>query len=960
MNHSITISTFACICWVSSGFAADFYVAPTGNDANPGTITSPLKTLSGAQAKVRASSLLGQEAINVHVRSGTYYLSEPLQFDARDSGTIAAPVLYTAYAGEEVIISGGVQLNPTWTAMANGIYRTSVDPRLGFDQLFIDNERQLLARYPNYDPNASPYNGASPDAFSRTRADGWTNPAGGFIHAMHRHHWGGYHYRITGKTPDGDIAYEGGWQNNRQMGMHPAHRMVENIREELDSPGEWFLDSDEHALYFMPADAPALPHALVEVARLKHLVEFTGTPDNPVKHVLIQGFIFRHAARTFMETREPLLRSDWTIYRGGAIVFENAEDCGLHKCEFDQLGGNGIFVNKYNRRIKISGCHLHHCGATGICFVGDPKSVRSAKFEYGQTNTYEEVDREVGPIGIDFPADCIVDDCLIHNMSVVEKQATGVQISMSNRITVRHCSIYDMGRAGINISEGTFGGHLIEHCDVFNTVRETGDHGSFNSWGRDRFWHLRNAPANELPALSKLDTEPTVIRNSRWRCDRGWDVDLDDGSSHYEIYNNLFLQGGLKLREGFYRHVYNNIAINNTLHPHVWYENSMDRITRNIWMTAYRPAGGMPQGKWGAEVDRNFFTSQAAKQRYQNHGCDLNSIVGDPLFLNPSIGDFRVASKSLALTIGFKNFPMDRFGVRSTSLKAIAKKPKFPVPSVSPMDTAANRSTDAADVLWLGLKLRPLTGEQFSAFGVSREEGGLVVVQKNPAFFSPLNLGDVIQTVNKRPVRETEGFRTQITSLDGKPVHVSFVRAQKTQQVLIGTYPKLIVETAKTVDHLKQLPLPKQQQARIFARPPTHNQPLTVLADQQIAPNYGPVFPNGIHTGCYKTDLGALTPIKQLTSWSYGMNARGTQKLIIYGSAAEKDPGWDPANYQPIGMISATGSPQQYTAAALRASTDQLLGTYRWILWKTLPVTDVAGGENTAIQELAIEVATRP
>jgi hypothetical protein len=958
MNLRIFTLLLACITCLSSCTAADFYVSPNGSDAGPGTIEHPFKTLSGAQAKVRAASFRGRDAINVHVRAGTYYLAEPFQLDARDSGTAAAPILYTAYAGEKVVISGGVKLTPKWTRMEGGIYRTRVEPGLLFDQLFLDGQRQVLARFPNYDPNESPYNGASPDAFSKSRAATWQNPAGGFIHAMHRHHWGGYHYRITGKTSDGEVIYEGGWQNNRQMGMHPKHRMVENIREELDKPGEWFLDSKTNLLYFIPVNASALPTALVEAARLKHLVEFTGSQKRPVHHVFLRGFIFRHAGRTFMDTREPLLRSDWTIYRGGAIVFQNAEHCGLQDCELDQLGGNGIFVNKYNRHINISGCHLHHCGASGICFVGDPKSVRSPKFEYGQTNDYVEIDREKGPMGPEFPADCIVDDCLIHNMSVVEKQATGVQISMSNRITIRHCSIYDMGRAGINISEGTFGGHLIEHCDVFNTVRETGDHGSFNSWGRDRFWHLKNAPSSELPALSKLDTDPTIIRNSRWRCDHGWDVDLDDGSSHYEIYNNLFLQGGLKLREGFYRNVYNNIAINNTLHPHVWYDNSMDRVTRNIWMGAYRPAGGMPKGKWGAEVDHNFFTTQAAKQKYQNHGCDQHSIVGDPLFLNPSIGDYRVAPESLALTTGFKNFPMDRFGVRSNRLKAIAKTPKLPVPSTSSESVTPRRPKNKDHVLWLGMTLRPLTGEQFSAFGVSREQGGLVVIRVNPNVPSSFQIKDVIQAVNKQPVRDVMGFLKQVTSLDGKPVHVSFVRGQKTRSEVINIYPALIVETAKTAARLTQLPVPKNQQLRLFATPPTNNQPLAVLSDQQLAPNYGPVFANGVQNGCYKTDLGVLSPITQLTSWSYGMNARGTQKLMLYGSVAAKDPGWDPAAYEPIGTISAKGSPQQFTAAALRASDNQTLGSYRWILWQTQPITDVSGGENTAFQELAIEVAS--
>ncbi len=956
MNSRVFLCTLAYLTCLSCCTAADFYVATNGDDSGPGTLEAPFRTLSAAQARIRDGSLRGRVPINVHVRAGTYYLAEPFQLDQRDSGSANAPILYTAYAEESVVLSGGIKLSPNWTRMDRGIYRTSVPEGLNFDQMFVDGERQLLARFPNFDAAARPYNGTAADAFSKARAEKWKDPAGGFIHAMHRQHWGGYHYRITGKNPAGEVAYEGGWQNNRQMGMHPEHRMVENIREELDAPGEWFLDSEAHLLDFMPASVSSLPAALVEVARLKHLVEFSGTRKKPVHHVSMKGFIFRHAARTFMETREPLLRSDWTIYRGGAVIFRNAEDCRLERCEFDQLGGNGVFVDNYNRRIKISSCHLHDCGASGICFVGDPRSVRSAKFEYGQTNSYQQIDREKGPIGTNFPADCIVDDCLIHNMSVVEKQATGVQISMSNQITIRHCSIYDMGRAGINISEGTFGGHLIEHCDVFKTVRETGDHGSFNSWGRDRFWHLQNAPSEELPKLSKLDTDPTIIRNNRWRCDHGWDVDLDDGSSHYEIYNNLFLQGGLKLREGFYRNVYNNIAINNTLHPHVWYENSMDRVTRNIWMGAYRPAGGMPEGNWGETVDHNFFTTQAAKEKYASHGCDQHSLVGDPLFLNPAIGDYRVAAESLVHKTGFKNFAMDRFGVRSDKLKAIAMIPEFPAPSTATTSLEQRRPSKKAEVVWLGMTLRPLTGEQFSAFGVSREEGGLVVTRRNANLPSPFRINDVIQRIDAQHLRDGQALLKQVAKLDGKPVTVYFVRGQKRARVVIDTYPVLSIETAKSVAHLTQRPVPSSAPLRIFARPHTHNQPLAVLSDQQLNKNYGPVFANGVQNGCYKTDLGVISRITKLTSWSYGMNARGTQNVMLYGSAATIDPGWDPAAYEPIGTISAKGFPEHFTASALLAADNESLGTYRWILWQPQPVTDVAGGENTAFQELAIEV----
>ena len=68
---------------------------------------------------------------------------------------------------------------------------------------------------------------------------------------------------------------------------------------------------------------------------------------------------------------------------------------------------------------------------------------------------------------------------------------------MAQGITVRHCSIYDVPRAGINIGDGCWGGHVIEFCDIFDTVKETGDHGSFNSWGRDRYWGLSGLDLND-------------------------------------------------------------------------------------------------------------------------------------------------------------------------------------------------------------------------------------------------------------------------------------------------------------------------------------------------------------------------------------------------------------------------------------------------------------------------------
>ena len=63
-----------------------------------------------------------------------------------------------------------------------------------------------MARYPDFDKSQRIFNGTAADAFSDERATRWQDPAGGFIHAMHRSLWGGMHYQITGKDASGKLT----------------------------------------------------------------------------------------------------------------------------------------------------------------------------------------------------------------------------------------------------------------------------------------------------------------------------------------------------------------------------------------------------------------------------------------------------------------------------------------------------------------------------------------------------------------------------------------------------------------------------------------------------------------------------------------------------------------------------------------------------------------------------------
>lgn len=739
---------------------ATFHVSPVGNDAADGSRERPLATLAGAQQRLREGQVLRREPVEVIIHAGTYYLEAPLVFGPPDSGTAQAPVIYRAAPGAEVILSGGRRLTPSWRPFRDGILMADMSADFATDQLFVDGRKLPMARYPNFDPAVPILNGHAADALAPDRTGRWASPAGGFVHALHEHLWGGHHYAITGRQPDGSLALEGGWQNNRPLPMHPLYRFVENILEELDAPGEWFHDRAAHRLYLFPPSGMEPARAVVEGVRLRELVSFRGDESQPVRFISLEGFTFRHAARTFMETREPLLRSDWTIHRGGAIFLQGAEDCALTGCRIEQVGGNAVFVSGYNRRIVVRECLIDAAGASGVALVGDASAVRNPLYRYENRLPAAELDRTPGPRNSAYPMDCRVEDCVIRDTGRVEKQSAGVQISMARRISVIHCSIYGVPRAGINVSEGTWGGHLIEGCDVFDTVLETGDHGSFNAWGRDRYWQATGAPPAELRDLALLDAiEPVIIRRNRWRCDRGWDIDLDDGASNYEIYENLLLQGGLKLREGFLRRATNNVIVNNTLHPHVWFANSGDTFMHNLVMTRYRPAQ-MKVTPWGDTVDRNLFTSREAdRMAFAAEGCDAHSLAGDARFVDPVRGDFRVQAGSPALKIGFRNFPMDQFGVRSPALRALARQPEIPaLRSVAEIDLPPTFH-------WLGASLRALHGGEFSAFGVTENAGGVLLTDvppASPAAQAGLRPGDLIRSLGGTAIRSPVDFGRQL------------------------------------------------------------------------------------------------------------------------------------------------------------------------------------------------------
>lgn len=772
-NSQKIIRTLLLFCSTSLFAQTSFYVAPNGNDASQGTKKKPFASINKAVTEARKIS----GNVDICLTGGTYYLDQPIVFTSGDSRKESEKLTIKSFDNQKVVISGSEILNLKWKAYKNGIWQAKVTQNLIFDQLFVNGQLQRMARYPNFDSTAQYYGGFAADAVSKERAALWKLPEGGFIHALHSSKWGDYHYLIKGKDKQGELVLEGGWQNNRQMGMHNEYRFVENIFEELDTNNEWFYDKKTKTLYYYPPKGLDIKKAKFESPQIAHLFEFKGSETKPVKNISIEGLALTQTLRTFMENKEPLLRSDWTIYRGGAVFYDGAVNCSLKNCTLNNLGSNAVFFNNYNRNCEVSGCLISEIGASAFCFVGNPNAVRSPSFQYYQYVPLDKMDRTPGPKTNNYPAECKVYDNLMFDLGTVEKQSAGVQLSMCQNITVSHNTIYDIPRSGINVNEGTWGGHIIEYNDVFNTVKETGDHGSFNSWGRDRYWHpdkkIMDSIVENNYDLALADVvNPIIIQNNRFRCDHGWDIDLDDGSNNYIIRNNLCLNGGIKLREGVNRVVENNIMVNNTFHPHVWFKNSNDVFRHNIVFTGYAP---IQIEVWGKETDYNVFPDWVSLKEAQDRGTDRNSVYGDFNFINPQAGDFRLKEGSIAFTVGFKNFDMDSFGVVSPRLKALSKKVTIPVV------VALNNEKSNEIIYFMGAKLKNLStlGEQ-SATGMGDIRGVLVLeVTAGSDASKFLQANDVILVYNSRKTNNLDDLLEARKLAIGDKTEVNIFRNQK-------------------------------------------------------------------------------------------------------------------------------------------------------------------------------------
>lgn len=383
-----------------AAWGTEIHVAARGKDANPGTQAQPFATLERARDEIRRLKQAGplKEAVAVVVHGGTYHAGATLTLGAEDSGTEAAPIVWRAAQGEEVRLSGGVALPVESFLMVDdekilarldpaargkvvqvglralGVKQPAEYPEIfrGAPQapeLFFNDRRMTVARWPNQgwatvdkiiDSGSSPSRGDKSGrpgtfAYAGDRPARWDVAAGVWLLGYWCFDW--FEEAIQVKSIDREkrriTLARPALYSVRQGNPSPRRFYALNLLEELDQPGEFYIDRTAGRLYLWPPAAVCGARVVLStlnapVIRLKD-----------VSHVTLRGF-----------TVEACLGTGIELLGGRNVRVEDCEVRNIRQLGIRVAGGAAH---------RVTGCNIHDTGTGGLVLEGgDRKTLTPA------------------------------------------------------------------------------------------------------------------------------------------------------------------------------------------------------------------------------------------------------------------------------------------------------------------------------------------------------------------------------------------------------------------------------------------------------------------------------------------------------------------------------------------------------------------------------------------------------
>ena len=672
------------------------YVSATdGDDSAEGTISKPLQTIQAAQSRVRKIDK-NTTKVEVILRGGEYRQKEALKFEIEDSGSDKYPVTYKAYEGEKVYIKGSVPLDLSRVERVTdeaalkripddienrvvvldlaeqGINQAMITkntnintyyalnwPRSDteYTTIYFDDNEQTIAQWPN-DRDSTYWDKTVNDrtiTLKEENVDKWSKVHYAWIAAFPDYDYARDRYSITSvDSKDNSITII---QNPcvKLRGLYSKRVKVYNLLEELDIPGEFYIDYDELKLYFFPPYKTT--GAKLELSMCNQLLNVT---------------------------------------RAKNIYFENLEFC--------QTLGSGVILNEVVN-VDFYGCTFKDISYKGIQFTSSKKHITNSNhYQQTRADTAYNVNIKgcnfinIGDMAIRLsggnldtltPGYTIVEDCFFHRTSqkgfweAIEMNGVGN--------TVRNCLFSNIPHQGIRMYAAC--DLTIEYNEFHDILRENDDAGAVYG-GQNGF--MRNWQVN-YNYIHDLDSIQNMVYNATLG------IYFDEGQMGCTAHHNILAN----LKTGFNSHyagdfdfMYNTIAnaskasANLIANPMTeeriasgfpWYIDfeaaKADIADLDLYLERYPNLRKTLIEKINAKVFTDMvdnFAANSAPFRYSTQDLEFANIQNNVLapaeeglqmFVDPENHDFRLkADSKYAIAnpelLNENNFDMDKIGLQ--------------------------------------------------------------------------------------------------------------------------------------------------------------------------------------------------------------------------------------------------------------------------------------------------------
>ena len=614
---------------------------------------------------------LPPDGVTVWIHGGEYAMGSTFELGPDDGGEPNRPVVFRTVEGKEVRLVGGRSLpakafqpvsapeifqrldaaarphvlRADLRALGITNYGTFPDQFSGaasVPELFCNDQRMTLARWPNDDwaefskvieSGPAPWRNHASDKPGAFTYDGdrparWLSAPAAWLQGYWCFDWSSETIRVQNiDTNEHRITLAK--QHHYGLGSGnrgPRRFFAVNLLEELDHPGEYFIDRDSGGLFFWPPSS--LRGARVVLSTLTQPV----IALRNVSHVTLRGLTVEACA-------------------GNGIEIKGGRNDSIVACRVRNTGMDGVVVEGGTQH-RVVACDIFDTGTAGLKIGGGDRKTLTPSGHEAVNNHIHDVSRR-------------------QRTHAYHVHLDGVGVRLAHNL------LNDGPHQAIGLAGND---HLIEFNEIHHTGMETDDCGSFymgrnpserGSAQRYNFWHHIGSTRSHGSCAVYFDDGAggqTVFGNIFYRAAGGsFGAVFSHGGHDNTVRNCIFIECPLALGSA----PWNDKMWKEYLTGELWQE----KLLKDVDITKPPYADRYPELKsfmeFAGEPRRNHARANLIVncRAVQTGNWDVTDGLvtdSDPGFVNAAKLDFRLRNDSAAFAKmpGFEKIPFEQIGLQ--------------------------------------------------------------------------------------------------------------------------------------------------------------------------------------------------------------------------------------------------------------------------------------------------------